>query len=324
MKEEKKMKKLLSILLALVLLASALAAVAEEKRQAPEDKKTITTELNESATSVFHMYNGKFYDEPSTQPGTVERLDYTTSVYGDTLNQWANVYLPYGYDATNQYNIIYFTHGANEMQDSFIGDEKVKNAIDNMIEVGVAEPFILVCPTYYYDYENRAVDFDLFVTEVRQDLMPAVESKYATYAETADDAGFSASRTHRCFAGYSQGSKMCWNISYNMYDWAKWFCPFSGVDQRELPLNMVSIHNAMEKYSEYKDDIFYYIALGGKRDVAYEGMMGMIQLFLEDEAFSFGTDPQENNFYASVSNEIHQALKARYFFYNAFKDVLFK
>lgn len=31
----------------------------------------------------------------------------------------------------------------------------------------------------------------------------------------------------------------------------------------ELPLNMVSIHNAMEKYSEYKDDIFYYIALGG-------------------------------------------------------------
>ena len=178
--------------------------------------------------------------------------------------------------------------------------------------------------TYYYDYENRAVDFDLFVTEVRQDLMPAVESKYATYAETADDAGFSASRTHRCFAGYSQGSKMCWNISYNMYDWAKWFCPFSGVDQRELPLNMVSIHNAMEKYSEYKDDIFYYIALGGKRDVAYEGMMGMIQLFLEDEAFSFGTDPQENNFYASVSNEIHQTLKARYFFYNAFKDVLFK
>lgn len=169
------MKKLLSILLVLVLLASALAAVAEEKRQAPEDKKTITTELNESATSVFHMYDGKFYDEPSTQPGTVERLDYTTSVYGDTLNQWANVYLPYGYDATNQYNIIYFTHGANEMQDSFIGDEKVKNAIDNMIEVGVAEPFILVCPTYYYDYENRAVDFDLFVTEVRQDLMPAVE-----------------------------------------------------------------------------------------------------------------------------------------------------
>lgn len=28
--------------------------------------------------------------------------------------------------------------------------------------------------------------------------------------------------------------------------------------------------------------------------------------------------------YASVSNEIHQTLKARYFFYNAFKDVLFK
>ena len=36
---------------------------------------------------------------------------------------------------------------------------------------------------------------------------------------------------------------------------------------------------AMEKYSEYKDDIFYYIALGGKRDVAYEGMMRSIVSF---------------------------------------------
>ena len=33
---------------------------------------------------------------------------------------------------------MYFFHGTNETQDSFIMDEKAKNAVDNMIEVGVA------------------------------------------------------------------------------------------------------------------------------------------------------------------------------------------
>lgn len=42
---------------------------------------------------------------------------------------------------------MYFFHGTNETQDSFIMDEKAKNAVDNMIEVGVAVPFIMVFPT---------------------------------------------------------------------------------------------------------------------------------------------------------------------------------
>ena len=46
--------------------------------------------------------------------------------------------------------MIYFFHGTNETQDSFIMDEKAKNAVDNMIELGVAVPFIMVFPTYYF------------------------------------------------------------------------------------------------------------------------------------------------------------------------------
>lgn len=58
---------------------------------------------------------------------------------------------------------MYFFHGTNETQDSFIMDEKAKNAVDNMIEVGVAVPFIMVFPTYYYDYGNRALNVEKFV-----------------------------------------------------------------------------------------------------------------------------------------------------------------
>lgn len=140
------------------------------------------------------------------------------------------MYLPYGYDenGTERYNVIYFLHGTNETQDSFIGDEKAKNALDNMIEVGVTAPFIMVFPTYYYDYETRSIDMEAFSTkEMRNDIMPAVESAYRTYAETADEAGFIASRDHRAFSGFSRGCYACWHQLFHSLDYAKWYMPFS-------------------------------------------------------------------------------------------------
>lgn len=313
------MKKLCCLFAALLMLFSACAVLAEE-RVAPADRKELVTELAPGVNSLYRIYDARFWEAPSTQPGTIVRFDYTTDVYGETINQWANVYLPYGYDENKQYNIMYFTHGTNETQESFICNEQVKNAVDNMIEMGICEPFIMVCPTYYYEYESRSTDHKVFVTEVRKDLMPAVEAAYSTYAETVDDAGFIASREHRAFAGYSQGSSVCWTLSYEMYDRAKWFLPMAGGSTR----NMDSVKEAMANHSEYSDDVFYYISVGGKRDLAYEGVNALVQAMLADEAFSYGTDTDANNFYLLQTNEIHQTLKGRFFLYNAFIDGVFK
>lgn len=105
--------------------------------------------------------------------------------------------------------------------------KKPKNAVDNMIEVGVAVPFIMVFPTYYYDYGNRALNVEKFVQEIRLELMPAVESAYSTYAETPDDAGFAVSRNHRAFAGYSNGCRVCWYSFCKLLDTAYYFLPMS-------------------------------------------------------------------------------------------------
>ncbi len=221
------MKKIIALIMALFLLLGTVSALADG-RTAPEDKKVITTTDAVGVETVFKKYDSKFYDAASEQPGTVVRLDYSTTAYGAEQPGWVNVYLPYGYDenGTERYNIIYFLHGTNETQDSLIGDEKVKNAIDNMIEVGVVAPFIMVCPTYYYDYETRAIDMAAFSQkEMRNDIMPAVESKYRTYAETTDDAGFIASRDHRAFCGFSRGCYACWHQFFNSLDRAKCSCP---------------------------------------------------------------------------------------------------
>ncbi len=327
------MKKLMALLLAVTLLCGA-AALADG-RTAPEDKKVTTTTDVVGVETTYKKYDNKFYEAPSEQPGTVVRLDYTTTAYGDELATWANVYLPYGYDenGTERYNVIYFLPGTNETQESFITDEKAKNALDNMIEVGITDPFIMVFPCYYYDYENRAIDMTAFSTkEMRNDLMPAVESTYRTYAETVDDAGFIASREHRAFAGFSRGCYACWHQFFNNLDRAYWFMPFSanisGAEEMSLEMpveeQIQMLKDALASQSEYKDSFFIYAACGGKRDMMYDVNVALIKAMIADsEDFSYGRDKSVNNLYFCSSSELHQTLVSRFYFYNAF-DVVFK
>ena len=68
-----------------------------------------------------------------------------------------------------------------------------------------------------------------FKDELRNDLMPAVESKYSTYAESCDDAGFTASRDHRAFAGLSRGAVTMYHSALcGSLDYFSWFGAFSG------------------------------------------------------------------------------------------------
>lgn len=313
------MKRIVSLLLALLMLCCAVTALAEG-REAPENRKDIVTELDGGIELHFKNYQPKFWEAPCDNAGTIEKVEYTTDVYGETLNQWANVYVPYGYDASKQYNIIYFFHGTNETQESFICNEKAKNVIDNIIDMGLCEPFLMVFPTYYYEYETRTVNHQLFPDEVRGDLIPAVEAKYSTYAPTVDAEGFAASRDHRCISGYSQGCVACWNVSYKVLDWAKWIMPMSGSSAN----NLDRLKEALTESGISASDIFVILCSGGKRDMAYEGTVALANAMIADEAFSFGSDPAVNNCFAEISNDMHTTINGRTNLFNAVQDVLFK
>ena len=321
------MKRLLSMLVVLALLCSSAYA---EARTAPEDKKIYKTTDIINQETVYRVYDKKFYDEPSAQPGTVERIEYISTQYGNPAVHWANIYLPYGYNENDPYPIMYFFHGTNETPDSFIGDEKAKNAVDNMIEVGIAKPFIMVFPTYYYDYENRALDVEKFVREVREELMPAVESAYHTFAVTSDAEGFSSSRMQRAFAGYSRGGRMTWEMFATMQDYAYWFLPMSGgfSNPEENPVaehQQERLEEALANQPSYQGNYFIYFSCGGKRDNAFDMCNDLTNLMLADEAhFSFGLEPGKNNLYYCSSNEVHQTLIGRFYLYNAFCDVLWR
>lgn len=315
------MKMLYSFVLALYMITTGMAALADEPRTAPEDWETYVTTDKCAVETVYHKYDATFYEAASSQPGTVEKIEYITDAYGEPLSRWANVYVPFGYDADRQYNIIYFLHGTNETQDSYITDERAKNAMDNMVEVGKAAPTLIVFPTYYYDYEERAVDQDAFLDEVRNDLMPAVESSYSTFAQTADEAGFVASREHRAIGGYSQGSMRTWLLMAGMLDSVKWYMPFSAGTSLDGSSG-IDVRAALEAQGEY--DFFIFMASGGPRDMCYEGVVSCInELAAQADFFSYGNDPEKNNLFYCMSKDIHQTLMSRYYLYNAF-EILFR
>ena len=178
----------------------------------------------------------QFDGQPSSQPGTVEELVYETKAYATDerfVAKRALVYLPYGYDESIQYNILYLMHGTGDDENYWLSThESNKVMLDNMIAAGVIEPLIVVTPTFYVE-EDCADDLDQltwsFRSELRQDLMPAVEGKYSTYAETIDDAGFAASRDHRAFAGLSRGAVTTLHSAFcGSLDYFAWFGTFSG------------------------------------------------------------------------------------------------
>lgn len=311
------MKKLICTILALSILLLSGAACA--------DVVQVNREL-EGYETEYRLYDRDTYEQPCDHPGQVVKLKYNTEVYDKTYKRYVNVYLPYGYDenGTQRYPILYFFHGNGCDQTTLIGNPYTVNAFDHMIENGEMPPCIIVAPTYFYDVRKNLVDEEKFILELRNEIMPLVESTYRTYAETADEAGFTASRHMRALCGFSRGSYMTWYLLGSMHDYARTFLPFAGAFTA-MEGSQINILENYDKAMEAENgDLFVYMASGGPADLAYEGCVALAKDFLQKEGTSFGSDFSENNFFFLASDNPHQDLCTRYYLYNAFLDGLFR
>lgn len=181
------------------------------------------------------------YMEPAAQQGTVVDITYSSKDYagdGSDLEKVAYIYLPYGYDETDtetRYDILYLMHGWGGMAGEYFtfGNGRIKNMLDWMIANGEIQPMIVVSATFYNDGSSQ--DFGSSTRELREfhqdfvnNLMPAVEGQYHTYARSASEKDLIASRDHRGFGGFSLGSVTTWNEFCYDYDYIRYFLPMSG------------------------------------------------------------------------------------------------
>lgn len=234
---------------------------------------------------------------PTNNKGTIERIEYETETYdpGNSvkIQKWANVYLPYDYDPNVQYNILYLMHGGGENADTWIKGDNIygdythnQTMINRLFDDGYCEPCIIVNPTFYRPEgapePESAFDLTiLFQHELRNDLIPAVEAKYSTYANyDVSLESLQASRMHRGFAGLSMGSNTTYQSAFfGNYDLFAWFAPYSGYFETATgnDADADKFNKIIEEGEANGMPLGYIYCGNGSADFALSGQLDLMQ-----------------------------------------------
>ena len=244
------------------------------------------------------------YKKSCTEAGNIETLDYVAhDADGSPRNKQCRVYLPYGYDGSGQYEVLYLMHGygggIRTIFEGTVNGRKLQNVVDHLIADGRMRPMIVVTPTItnYQTEEN----WTQFPKELREDIIPAVEGRYSTYARSTSPDDLTASRDHRAFGGFSMGSTTTWNVFEFDLAYFRTFIPISGTSwalghmaEEELADDTAELmRQCVITQGRTKNDFFIFAATGTD-DVAYplhshiEAMRRLTDMFVYDYRTSAG------------------------------------
>ena len=189
--------------------------------------------------------------------GSIEHITYSSKkYYGDKSQniKKANVYLPAGYDKSKKYSVLYLMHGIGGDENEWgMKDEQslVKKMMDNLTVKGDIEPFIIVTPNGRsgsdLDPNKAYLAFYQFGKELRNDLIPYMDSHYSTYAD----------REHRAMAGLSMGGMQTINIGIcECLDLISYFGAFSAAPTSYEAAKVANTLNANRNFKSISSIIF--------------------------------------------------------------------
>lgn len=241
------------------------------------------------------------YETEAAHRGRIERIDYDTRDYAEGTDRertnTAYVYLPYGYDdaADTRYNVLYLVHGhyGTAATTFEAEDGLLRRVLDHITENGDIAPTIVVSPSYNYGEPTaNYVDADPYCkalpTELINDLIPLVETRYRTWLESLGTEGIEASRDHRAIGGFSMGGVTTWYALAETFGAFKYYLPISGdcwslgtFAGMNRPTQTAQYLANVISQSPYADD-FYIWAASGTNDSAYSETLlqvrGMAQI----------------------------------------------
>ena len=208
----------------------------EETKEIKEGDHTTENRINQTGYTVLVPQD---YKAETSKKGNVIRFDYDSKDYVKdeaAITKTAYVYTPYGYnenDEETRYNIVYLMHGWGGHAGEYFEYGTIKNTLDHMIENGDIPPVIIVSATFYNensntDFSGSIAEFRRFHRDFEENLMPAVEGQFHTYAKSVSDDDLKASRNHRAFGGFSLGSVTTWLQFCYDTDYIRYFLPMSG------------------------------------------------------------------------------------------------
>ena len=331
------MKKVIIMVFVMVLSLCILVCCTNSQNSNTQDGNILDSPLEDedvSTTTIFDELEEipNEYNEVTDQQGMLVELYYDTYEsfsYADQsrpLEKRAIIYLPYGYLENNRYNVIYMMHGGWSNETTILGTptrpSSFKNVIDNAIQDGIFEPLILVCPTYNntndngQDSDNYSLALQLtcnYHNELVNDLIPAVEGKFSSYAESTDMKDLIASRDHRAFMGFSMGSVATWRTFEYCLDYFRYFFPSSGA----ITSSGDYMDNIVEQSGYGKDDFFIW-GMSGTNDFAYSGFTDQMNAMFNAKYFTRANNEKDGNIaYTVKEGYSHDRNASSEYFYNA-------
>ncbi|MBR6385602.1 MAG: family 43 glycosylhydrolase [Ruminococcus sp.] len=247
------------------------------------------------------------YLEVCSQAGKVTKETYN----GIRGTKSLNVYTPYNYDPSKKYNIFYLMHGGSENENTIFSDDvKLNRILDHMIMKGELEPLIVVTPTF----NGQGSEAANFYQELRESVIPFVEGKYSTYANSTSEADIRASRMHRAYGGFSMGALSTWCTADHDMDIVGYFMPLSGNNWE----GMDTLTKEIDSLGFTQRDYFIFAATGDG-DLAYPNMKPeMEDLKTRTKYFTYTSDFSKGNFYFMVApGRTHWWGAVRHYIYDA-------
>ncbi len=281
------------------------------------------------------------YAKECVLKGRIEKIEYdTTDRFDNPDHKYAFVYLPYNYDANKKYEIMYLIHGGGETAEKYLYQDgennKLKKIVDHLIYSQEIKETIIVTPTWYRNnntirelsFEENNLDCAHFPVEM-VDLMKAVESRYSTFAETADDKGFRESRNHRSIAGWSQGNNAIWYVfmehaayfdRYGIMSGDSWaICVQGGKLKTRETVQLVT--DAAYRQNLTKKDFFLY-EITGSNDGAFDMVAPMVACYKAyPDLFEFEGKNQNASLLVWKDGEHHTQWRIQYT-YNVLRNFL--
>ena len=257
------------------------------------------------------------YHEEAVEQGNVVKFTYKAHLNGtdEVIDKYCYVYLPYGYqeNAKQRYDILYFMHGGGSTAEKFLGGNDSislnRKTLDHMIQDKLIRPMIVVTPSFYRsdraDTLSNAGDLvKVFPRELTEDLMPAVESQFRTYAKDTTPEGLMKARDHRAFSGFSMGSVTTWWVFHKALDYFQYFFPLSGdswvvqtMGGSQAP--EATAEKLAEPLKENKKQFFIF-SMTGSEDMAEKSLTPQIEAMKAQPAFVVNDDFRKGNLYYSV------------------------
>jgi enterochelin esterase-like enzyme len=167
--------------------------------------------------------------------GKLEMIEYDSKTVGTRRKM--QVYTPAGYTKDRKYPVLYLLHGIGGDETEWERFATPDILLDNLIADGKAVPMIVVMPNGRAQKNDRAEGdmfaaapaFATFERDLLDDVIPAIDSRYSTYAN----------RENRALAGLSMGGGQSLNFGLAHLDTFAWVGGFSSAPNTKPPAELV-------------------------------------------------------------------------------------